>query len=130
MENLKDWQLCKDRHSKLWYWAKENISRDGCTLRFSFDPLLSKHDILMIASATLNGHMNTAYYKKWQEEKLPTVKRSNMVIDKQTREEWRKLAEEGMHSALGEYTPVDEFNALLDYIDELEETINQLKENN
>jgi hypothetical protein len=25
-----------------------------------------------------------------------------------------------MHSALGEYTPVDEFVALLDYIDELE----------
>jgi hypothetical protein len=43
-----------------------------------------------------------------------------MKIDKKTREEWRKLAEEGMHSALGEYTPVDEFNALLDYIDELE----------
>lgn len=43
-----------------------------------------------------------------------------MVIDKSTREEWRKLAGQGMNSALGEYTPVDEFIALLDYIDELE----------
>ncbi len=43
-----------------------------------------------------------------------------MAIDKKTREEWRELAQTGMHSALGEYTPVDEFVALLDYIDELE----------
>lgn len=43
-----------------------------------------------------------------------------MVIDKKTRDEWRELAKQGMHSALGEYTPVDEFVALLDYIDELE----------
>lgn len=43
-----------------------------------------------------------------------------MVIDKKTRDEWRELAEQGLHSALGEYTPVDEFVALLDYIDELE----------
>ena len=43
-----------------------------------------------------------------------------MVIDKKTREEWRELAQMGMRSALGEYTPVDEFVALLDYIDELE----------
>lgn len=48
-----------------------------------------------------------------------------MVIDKQTREEWRKLAGQGMHSALGEYTPVDEFVALLDYIDELEAQLTQ-----
>jgi len=47
-------------------------------------------------------------------------KRSVKMVDKKTREEWRKLVKEGIHSALGEYAPVDEFVALLDYIDELE----------
>ena len=42
------------------------------------------------------------------------------MINKETREEWRKLAKEAMHSWVGEYCPKDEFFALLDYIDELE----------
>lgn len=39
------------------------------------------------------------------------------------RKAWRKLATKGMISALGEYTPV-ELVALIDYIDELEQKLN------
>jgi len=44
-------------------------------------------------------------------------------ISKDTRKEWRRLANCGMDSALGEYTPRTEFIALLDYVDALEEFI-------
>lgn len=42
------------------------------------------------------------------------------MVDKYTRDSWRVQAKDGMDSALGEYTPRDEFFALLDHIDELE----------
>ena len=42
---------------------------------------------------------------------------------KDIKEVWRKFACTNIRSALGEYIPVDEFVALLDYIDELEEKV-------
>jgi archaellum component FlaC len=45
------------------------------------------------------------------------------MADKKTREEWRRLANEGIRSALGEYTPVDEFEELLNQVDELEKDL-------
>ena len=50
-----------------------------------------------------------------------------MIPTKETRQEWRTLAENTeMESALGEYTP-PEFIVLLDAIDELEIEVERLK---
>jgi hypothetical protein len=56
-----------------------------------------------------------------------TMKEEDIPRTKEGRTFWRELANSGMRSALGEYTPY-EFEILLDYIEELEEKIKQQEE--
>ena len=46
-----------------------------------------------------------------------------MIPTKKERDEWRRLADGAIHSAVWEYCPLDEFVALLDAVDELEEAL-------
>jgi hypothetical protein len=59
---------------------------------------------------------------KWLEivEKFSGIPDYEIPRTKEGREFWRQLGHSGMHSGLGEYTPITEFDILLDYIDELE----------
>lgn len=50
-----------------------------------------------------------------------------MKLTKETRNNWRVLGNEGMISALGEYTPT-EFLDLLDFLDEIEKDVNRIYE--
>lgn len=59
------------------------------------------------------------YFNRMELKDIPRTKAG--------RDFWREIGRGGMHSALGEYTPVDEFEILLDYIDELEEKLQSIQ---
>lgn len=72
---MENWILCRDKKTKYFYAVKETRKDNYFELLFNVWPNYNKEDAwkhggLKCVSRTLEGHLNSIYYNKFQSEKI------------------------------------------------------------